>query len=114
MALLRLAHKVALFLKTVFAPEFIAVEGLQEWAQAKRMVRDCSMLTGGDLKLVHAYYVGMLVLRYRTEESDRVIWPNQYTWLLQQGLADWKDHAWWAFSEETIRDKSNADGTANC
>lgn len=25
-------HKIALFLKTIFAPEFIAVEGLQEWS----------------------------------------------------------------------------------
>ena len=110
--LLRILHKVALFLKTIIAPEFIAVEGLQEWAQAQRMVKDCATSTGERLKLVHAFYVGMLALRYRTSRGERVIWPNQYTWLLQQGLIKWDDHVMWGLSEETIRDKSNADGTA--
>jgi hypothetical protein len=109
--LLRLLHKVALFLKTIIAPEFIAVEGLQEWSQAQKVVKDCAPLTGGRLKLVHAFYIGMLALRYPTPRGERVIWPNQYTWLLEQGLIDWKDHALWGLSEENIRDKSNADGT---
>jgi len=103
-------HKVALFLKTVIAPELIAVEGLQEWSQAQKVVKNCEELTGGGLKLVHAFYIGMLGLRYRTTRGDRVIWPNQYTWLLEQHLIDWKDHALWGLSEENIRDKSNADG----
>ena len=110
--LLRRLHKVALFLKTIIAPEFIAVEGLQEWSQAQRMVNDCGGLTGEGLKLAHAFYIGMLALRYRTPRGERVIWSNQYTWLLQQGLIDWDDHALWGLSEESIRDKSNADGTA--
>lgn len=105
-------HKITLFLKTVIAPEFVAVEGLQEWSQAQRMVKNCAGLTGGCLKLVHAFYIGMLALRYRTPRGERVIWPNQYTWLLEQGLIDWDDHALWGLSEENIRDKSNADGTA--
>ena len=108
----RRLHKVALFLKTIIAPEFLAVEGLQEWSQARRMMKDCAEVTGEGLKLVHAFYIGMLALKYRTPLGQRVIWPNQYTWLLQQGLIDWDDHALWGLSKETIRDKSNADGTA--
>ncbi len=110
--LLRVLHKIALFLKTVIAPEFVAVEGLQEWTQARKMVKNCSKVTAGRLKLVHAFYIGMLALRYRTSRGDKVIWPNQYTWLLERGLIDWNDHSLWGLSEENIRDKSNADGTA--
>ncbi len=110
--LLHRLHKTAIFLKTIIAPEFVAVEGLQEWSQAQKMVKNCAGLTGGCLKLVHAFYIGMLALRYRTPRGEKVIWPNQYTWLLEQGLIDWDDHALWGLSEENIRDKSNADGTA--
>jgi hypothetical protein len=39
----------------------------------------------------------------------QVIWPNQYTWLLQQRLIDWRDHESWGLDERVIRDKSNAD-----
>ena len=109
---LRVLHKVSLFLKAIIAPEFIAVEGLQEWNQAQNMVKDCVTSTGGCLKLVHAFYIGMLALRYRTARGEKIIWPNQYTWLLEQGLINWDDHALWGLSEENIRDKSNADGTA--
>ena len=110
--LLRVLHKVSLFLKAIIAPEFIAVEGLQEWNQAQNMVKSCAGSTGGCLKLVHAFYIGMLALRYRTARGEKIIWPNQYTWLLEQGLIHWDDHALWGLSEENIRDKSNADGTA--
>ena len=103
-------HKLTLFLKTIIAPEFIAVEGLQEWTQARRMVKDCADFTGGRLKTLHAFYIGMLALRYRTPQGERVIWPNQVTWLLQQGLINWDDHGLLGLSEESIRDKSNADG----
>ena len=103
-------HKAVLLLKTIIAPEFIAVEGLQEWSQARKIVKDCSSLTGGCLKLVHAFYIGMLALRYRTAEGSKVLWPNQFVWLLEQRLITWDDHASWGLSEETIRDKSNADG----
>ncbi|PYH98145.1 hypothetical protein BO71DRAFT_426490 [Aspergillus ellipticus CBS 707.79] len=84
----------ALFFKAIIAPEFIAVEGLQEWARCRRMEVD------------------MLALRHRTPRGDRVIWPNQYTWLLEQGLIDWADHASWGLSEEDIRDKSKSDSLA--
>ena len=103
-------HKVTLFLKTIIASEFMAVEGLQEWSQAQKMVKNCAGSTGRRLKLVHAFYIGMLALRYRTPLGERVIWPNQYSWLLEQGLIDWEDHALWGLSEEIIRDKSDADG----
>ncbi|KAJ5806514.1 uncharacterized protein N7503_004116 [Penicillium pulvis] len=90
-------HKVALFFKTILAPEFIAVEGLQEWAQCQRMTQECADFTGGEFKLIHAFYISMLALRYRTPKGDRVIWPNQYTWLLEQRLISWEDHANWGF-----------------
>ncbi|KAL6716735.1 hypothetical protein ACLMJK_006303 [Lecanora helva] len=105
-------HKITLFFKAIVAPEFIAVEGLQEWSQARRMVKDCEMLTGGSLKLIHAFYIGMLALRYSTPRGERVIWPNQFIWLLEQDLIKWEDRVRWGLSEEVIRDKSNADGTA--
>lgn len=105
-------HKIALFLKAILAPEFIAVEGLQEWAQCRRMVKDCAALTGSEFKLVHAFYVSMLALRYHTAQGDRVIWPNQYTWLLQQNLIKWETQATWGLSIEKIRDKNKADSVA--
>lgn len=108
----RLLHKIVLFLKAIIAPEFIAVEGLQEWSQARKMAKSCKEVTEGRLKPVHAFYIGMLALKYRTPRGEKVIWPNQYTWLLEQGLIDWEEHALWGLSEENIRDKSNADGTA--
>ena len=100
-----------MFLKTILAPEFLAVEGLQEWSQAQRMVRDCSDVTGGQLNLIHAFFISMLALRYRTSHGEKVMWPNQYTWLLKQNFVRWDDHALWGLSEENISDKSNADTT---
>ena len=73
------------------------------------MVRDCKDLTEGKIKLAHAFYIGMLALRYRTPKGWKVIWPNQYTWLLEQGLVDKTTCAAWGFFEDDIRDKSNAD-----
>lgn len=105
-------HKVALFCKTIFAPEFIAVEGLQEWAQCRRMQRECADFTAGQFKLVHAFYISMLALRYQTHLGDRVIWPNQYTWLLQQGIIRWEDHPSWGLSFDDICDKSKSDNAA--
>lgn len=102
-------HKFALFFKAILAPEFIAVEGLQEWAQCRRMVRDCATVTVGEFKLIHAFYISMLALRYRTPRGDRVIWPNQYVWLLQQGHIRWADQPSWGLSEGKIRDISKAD-----
>lgn len=54
----------------------------------------------------------MLALRYRTPLGDRVIWPNQYTWLLQNNITTWEEHANWGLSIEDIRDKSKADSVA--
>lgn len=105
-------HKLALFMKTIFAPEFIAVESLQEWAQCRRMERECAKLTNGGFRLIHAFYISMLALRYRTPNGDRVIWPNQYTWLLQQRLIEWNDHPNWGLSVNDICDKSKSDNAA--
>ncbi|KAL4755997.1 uncharacterized protein BDW70DRAFT_166974 [Aspergillus foveolatus] len=88
-------HKLALLANTLLDPEFIAVEGLQEWAQCRRMVEICSGYTGGEFKLSHAYYI-------RTS-CNRIIWPNQFTWLLEQGLFNWNaDHASWGLTESQI------------
>ena len=105
-------HKMALFVKTIFAPEFIAVEGLQEWAQCRRMERECSGLTEGQFEIIHAFYISMLALRYRTPSGDRVIWPNQYTWLLQQRLSQWGDALHQSLLLEDICDKNKSDSAA--
>ncbi|KAL2828471.1 hypothetical protein BDW59DRAFT_159677 [Aspergillus cavernicola] len=55
-------HKLALLAKTLLAPKFIAVEGLQEWAQCRRMVSDGAGFSNGEFKLIHAYYISMLAL----------------------------------------------------
>ncbi|PVH77337.1 hypothetical protein DL98DRAFT_561611 [Cadophora sp. DSE1049] len=110
---LRGLHKLALFLKTIVAPELIAVEALQEWSQAKKMKESCAAFTKEDegFRIMHAFFIGMLALKYRTPLGNKVIWPNQYVWLLEQKLINRKDHASWGLSVEVISDKSNADGT---
>ncbi|PYI03202.1 hypothetical protein BO78DRAFT_199899 [Aspergillus sclerotiicarbonarius CBS 121057] len=105
-------HKFALFFKAIIAPEFIAVEGLQEWAQCRRMEADCARFSKGEFKSIHAFYISMLALRYHTPKGDRVIWPNQYTWLLEQDLIDWESHGSWGLLDDDIRDKSKSDGFA--
>jgi hypothetical protein len=116
----RLLHKVALLIKTIIAPEFIAVEAAQEWFQARRIVQQCSEHTSGEFKLVHAFYIGMLGIRYRVSpgqktmnsEHTKVLWPTQFVWLLQNGHIRWDDIEDWGLSEELINDKSNADSMA--
>ncbi|KAK6528139.1 hypothetical protein TWF281_009390 [Arthrobotrys megalospora] len=109
-------HKGAIFLKAIVAPEFIAVEGLQEWSQVRKMVAQCAEYKdeeGKSMELIHAFYISMLALRYRVNRTTaRVIWPNQYIWLLQNGFIQWKDHAAWGLSKRDIEDKSNTDGFA--
>ncbi|KAK4623562.1 hypothetical protein CLAFUW4_05889 [Fulvia fulva] len=109
----RLPHKAALWLKTIVAPEFIAVEAAQEWTQARRVMEKCSKLTGGQFQMVHSLYIGMFGLRYRTSCGTRVLWPNQFIWLLEEGLLDWQRHVEWGMSRECTKDKGNADTTAN-
>lgn len=109
---LRVLHKIALTAKTIIAPELIAVEGAQEWTQARRVVQRCKTLTRGELGLVEALYVGMLGIRYRTKQGTRVLWPNQFVWLMEQGLFQWEDKRAWRLDRADIRDRSNADGTA--
>lgn len=108
----RLLHKLALCFKTVLAPELIAVEGAQEWTQARKTIKSCEQCTDGDLRLIQAFYVGMLGLRYRTPHGTKVIWPNQFAWLLEKRLFHWSNNADWGLTVENIKDKSNADGAA--
>lgn len=54
----------------------------------------------------------MLSLRYRTPLGDKVIWPSQYTWLLQERLTYWKHHSDWGLSVEGIQNKSITDNVA--
>lgn len=107
---LAMLHKFLQLVKTIIAPEMVCIESLQEWVQARKMVRRSAQPTQGGLKLVHVFYVGMLALRYRTTHGSRVLWPSQYTWLLNNRLTQWSDHEAWGLSEELIRDKSKADG----
>ena len=102
-------HKIILFLKCIVAPEFIAVEGLHEWMQARRMVKQNHEVTKKEFKPIHAFYIEMLGLRYRTQRGSRVLWPNQFSWLLDRGLLDWDDHVAWGLAEDMLRDKSDAD-----
>ncbi|KAI7202477.1 hypothetical protein KC352_g19051 [Hortaea werneckii] len=108
----RVAHKLALCFKTFLAPEFIAVEAAQEWTQAQRTVRDAVKYTDSGMRLLQAYYIGMFGIRYRTDEGTKVLWPNQFLWLLEQGHLEWGHHPEWGLSEEVIKDKSNADSAA--
>lgn len=102
-------HRLVLSFKALLAPELIAVESAQEWMQVRKMVRSCKELTSGELGPLHAFYIGMFGVRYRTPEGTRVLWPNQFVWLLEQGLFKWQDHVSWGLSRENIRDKSKAD-----
>lgn len=108
----RFWHKVALWLKTIIAPELIAVEAAQEWTQARSVVQRLAEYCNGELGMAQAFYIGMFGIRYRTPNGTRVLWPNQFIWLLQKGLLDWTDHARWGLILESVKDKSNADPTA--
>ena len=107
----RVLHKLVLTFKAFIAPELIAVEGAQEWTQARWLVAKCAALTNDEFKLVHAFYIGMFGIRYRTPDGSRVLWPNQFAWLLEQGLFRWESRTEWSLTRESIKDKSNADGT---
>lgn len=107
----RLLHKLALWAKTIIAPEFIAVEAAQEWIQARKVAKEGSITTSGELHVVQAFYLGMFGLQYRTSRGTKIIWPNQFLWLLNQGLLNWKDHEEWGLSVDIIKDKSNSDTT---
>ncbi|CAK1360620.1 uncharacterized protein RHO25_003916 [Cercospora beticola] len=104
-------HKFALWSKTILAPELIAVEAAQEYVQAQTIVKRASKTTNGELCLLQAFYIGMFGIRYHTPLGTRILWPNQFLWLLDQGLLDWSNHAAWGLSSATISDKGSADAT---
>jgi hypothetical protein len=109
----RTLHKLALWLKTIIAPELIAVEAAQEWMQAQAVVKQSSkFISGKRMSLEQAFYVGMFGLRYRTEHGSKVLWPNQFLWLLEKGFLRWEDHAAWGLEHDMIKDKSNSDSFA--
>ena len=51
----------------------------------------------------------MLGMRYRTDRGHKVLWPAQYTWLINRGLTSWDKREPWGLSEDLIHDKSKAD-----
>jgi hypothetical protein len=109
----RTLHKLALWLKTIIAPEFIAVEAAQEWMQSQEVIKQSTKLIDGKhMSLEQAFYVGMFGLRYRTEHGSKVLWPNQFLWLLEKGFLRWGDHVNWGLEHEMIKDKSNSDSFA--
>lgn len=108
----RICHKLALSVKTLVAPEFIAVEGAQEWTQARKIMKSCGETGKGNITLGQAFYIGMLGLRYRTSRGTKIIWPNQFVWLMQHGVIDVGDASKWNMSQELLQDRGNADGTA--
>lgn len=107
---LHVLHKLAQLVKTILAPEMVCLESLQEWIQARKMVKRSANATEHGLKLVHAFYIGMLGIRYQTEHGHKVLWPSQYAWLLNNGLTRWSERDTWGLSEDSIRDKNKADG----
>jgi hypothetical protein len=56
----RLLHKLVLWAKTIIAPEFIAVEAAQEWIQARKVAKEASITTNGELGVVQALYIGRI------------------------------------------------------
>lgn len=107
--LLRL-HKLAQLVKTILAPEMVCLESLQEWVQARKMVKRSAAATDGGMTMIHSFYIGMLGIRYRTDSGNKVLWPSQYAWLLNNDLVKWADRDSWGLSEQSIRDKNKADG----
>jgi hypothetical protein len=109
----RTLHKLALWLKTIIAPELIAVEAAQEWMQAQEIIKQSTKLIDvNHMSLEQAFYVGMFGLRYRTEHGSKVLWPDQFLWLLEKGFLRWEDHVNWGLEHEMIKDKSNSDSFA--
>ena len=66
-------HKLFQLVKTTLAPEMVCLESLQEWVQARKMVRRSVAATDGGLKFVQAFYIGMLGIRDRTARGHRVL-----------------------------------------
>lgn len=108
----RFAHKLSLFIRALLAPELIAVEAAQEYTQARKVLSDCGELTNYECRLIHVFYIGMFGIRQRTPDGDRVLWPNQFDWLLRNKLIDWEKVESWGVTQELIEDKSKADAIA--
>lgn len=109
---LRNTHKFYQLVKAILAPEMVCLESLQELIQARKAVSRCAKATNGEFGLLHGFYLGMMGIRYRTGDQGgyRTLWPGQYAWLLNNGLASWDDHKAWGLSKADIHDKNKADG----
>lgn len=104
-------HKALVLFKMLLAPDLVCLESLQEWIQARKLVRRVDKAIGMQLDLSQSFYIGMMGVRYRTQSGWNVLWPNQYAWLLRQKLVDWNNClSSWGLDKRTIRDKSKADG----
>ena len=47
-------------IKMIGAPEMVMLESIQEWVQARKLMRRTTSITSKDIKLVQAFYIGML------------------------------------------------------
>lgn len=103
-------HKAMQLIKMLLAPEMVCLESLQEFVQARKLVRRASVYAGNDFKLVHAFYIGMMGVRYRTTAGWNVLWPGHFAYLLREKLVSWQDCNLWGLDVKTIRDKNKADG----
>lgn len=109
---LRRLHKACQLSKQILAPELETIEALQELLQARKAKACCAKTTGRQMSLTQAFYIGMMGIRYRTENSGgyRILWPLQYAFLLEKGLVSWPSEESWGLSEHVIQDRSKADG----
>ena len=84
-AVFRIFHKLALTLKTFIAPELIAVEGAQEWTQARRLVKEIVPAATNDEFQAHTcflcWHAWDTISNART--AAEFLWPNQFAWLLE-------------------------------
>ncbi|GAW22214.1 hypothetical protein ANO14919_117500 [Xylariales sp. No.14919] len=82
--------EICLLVKQVLAPELESIEALQEFLQARKTLDCCAGSTRNGLKLSQSFFIGMVGVRYRTRTHDGycVLWPMQFAYLLNSGLAD--------------------------
>lgn len=104
-------HKYYQVAKNVLCPGASVFEAIHEYWQARNLISKTKGATNGQMKLVTAFYLGMLGVRYRTgENSNRVLWPKQYAFMLNKGIVAWGDRSSWGLNAAAINDKSDSAG----
>ncbi|THV68141.1 hypothetical protein D6D28_06949 [Aureobasidium pullulans] len=104
-------HKYYQVAKNVLCPGASVFEASHEYWQARTLISETKGATDGQMKLVTAFYLGMLGVRYRTgENSNRVLWPKQYAFMLNKGMVAWDDRSSWGLNAAAINDKSDSAG----